>query len=61
MAKTVGMTTAIATRLVLEGRVKQKGVISCIDKEIYEPSLKELEKYGVVMVEESERFIRHKL
>lgn len=61
MAKTVGMTTAITTRLVLEGRVKQRGVISCTDKEIYEPSLKELEKHGIIMVEESERFTRHKL
>ena len=61
MAKTVGMTTAIATRLVLEGKVKQRGVLSSIDKEIYEPCLAILEKNGVVMVEESERFIRHKL
>ena len=55
MAKTVGMTTAIATRLVLEGRINLRGVLSPIHKEIYEPCLKELEKYGVVMIEEDER------
>jgi saccharopine dehydrogenase-like NADP-dependent oxidoreductase len=56
MAKTVGMTAAIATRLMIEGRVKERGVLSPITKEIYEPCLAELERYGVVLVEESERF-----
>lgn len=57
MAKTVGMTTAIVTRMILEGKIKLRGVLSPIHKEIYEPALKELEKYGVIMVEESERII----
>ena len=56
MAKTVGMTAAIGLRLVLEGKIAERGVISPVKKEIYEPCLRELEKYGVVMVEESERF-----
>ena len=56
MAKTVGMTAAIATRLILDNKVKARGVISPITKEIYDPILKELEKLGVVMIEESERF-----
>ena len=56
MAKTVGMTAAIATRLILEKRIPFKGVLSPLKKEIYEPILKELERFGVVMIEESERF-----
>lgn len=64
MAKTVGMTAAIGTRLILDGKISLRGVLSPIHKEIYEPILNELEKYGVVMIEESDRFhttMRHKL
>ena len=56
MAKTVGMTAAIGTRLIIDNKISLRGVLSPIHKEIYEPCLQELEKYGVVMVEESERF-----
>ncbi len=56
MAKTVGMTAAIGARLILDNKISLRGVLSPIYKEIYEPCLNELEKYGVVMIEESERF-----
>ena len=56
MAKTVGMTAAIGARLIIDGKISQRGVLAHITKEIYEPCLAELEKYGVIMVEESERF-----
>jgi len=56
MAKTVGMTAAISARLIIDGKISQRGVLAPITKEIYEPCLAELEKYGVIMVEESERF-----
>ena len=56
MAKTVGMTAAIGARLIIDGKISQRGVLAPINKEIYEPCLAELEKYGVIMVEESERF-----
>jgi len=42
-------------RLVLEGKVQEKGVISTTSKEVYEPILAGLEKKGIFMVEESER------
>jgi hypothetical protein len=61
MSRTVGLTTAIATRLILDGSIKLKGVLSPIYKEIYEPVLKELEKLGIVMHEESNRIMRPKL
>jgi len=55
MAKTVGFTTALAARLVMEGKVTQRGVISPIHKEIYEPILAGLEQYGIRCVEEDAR------
>ena len=54
MSQTVGITCALATRLVLEKKIKERGVLSPMTKEIYGPILKDLEKYGVSMVEESE-------
>ena len=54
MSKTVGITCGIATRMVLEGKIKQKGVLGPITKEIYNPILAELEKKGIKMVEESQ-------
>jgi saccharopine dehydrogenase-like NADP-dependent oxidoreductase len=56
MAKTVGMTAAIGARLIIDNKIVQRGVLAPITKDIYDPCLAELEKYGVVMIEESERF-----
>lgn len=55
MAKTVGLTTAIGTRMVLDGKISQRGVLSPVTKEIYTPILAELEKHGIKMVEKSSR------
>jgi len=55
MSQTVGITTAIGTRLVLTGKISRKGVVSPIYKDIYDPILKELERFGIVMIEASER------
>lgn len=52
MAKTVGLPVAIATKLVLNGKVSQRGVLLPIAKELYDPILAELEKHGVVFKEE---------
>ena len=54
MSQTVGITCAIATRMVLEGKINERGVLSPITSEIYNPILTELEKIGIYMVEESE-------
>jgi saccharopine dehydrogenase (NADP+, L-glutamate forming) len=54
MSKTVGLTCGIATRLVLEKKIAQRGVLSPIKSEIYDPIIDELEqKYGIKMKEES--------
>ena len=51
MAKTVGLPLGIATKLVLNGKIKVKGLCIPAIKEIYEPVLGELRDYGVCFVE----------
>jgi saccharopine dehydrogenase (NADP+, L-glutamate forming) len=47
MAKTVGLPLAIATKLILNDRVRLKGIHIPVYKEIYEPVLAELRNYGI--------------
>jgi saccharopine dehydrogenase-like NADP-dependent oxidoreductase len=47
MAKTVGLPLGIAAKLVLQDKIKAKGVQIPISKEFYEPILKELNKLGI--------------
>jgi saccharopine dehydrogenase-like NADP-dependent oxidoreductase len=47
MAKTVGLPLGIATKLILENKINQKGVVLPITANIYEPILKELEEYKI--------------
>lgn len=51
MAKTVGLPIAIATKLILDNNIKEKGVLMPMTKEIYEPILKELLDYGIIFKE----------
>ncbi|WP_427871794.1 saccharopine dehydrogenase family protein [Flavobacterium sp. MMS24-S5] len=53
MAKTVGLPVAIATLLILNGKITTPGVQLPINKEVYEPILKELEEYGVIFNEQN--------
>jgi len=55
MSLTVGVTCGIAARMVLTGKIPQRGILSPIFPEIYNPILKGLEEYGICMVEETER------
>lgn len=52
MAKTVGLPVAIATLLILNGKITTPGVQLPIKSEVYEPILKELEEYGVIFNEQ---------
>lgn len=52
MAKTVGLPIGIATKLILNGEIEEKGVLMPMTKEIYEPILKELQEYGIIFKEE---------
>ncbi len=51
MAKTVGLPLAIAAKLLLEGKIKSRGVAIPVDQDIYDPVLNELSRYGIRLVE----------
>jgi saccharopine dehydrogenase-like NADP-dependent oxidoreductase len=57
MAKTVGLPVAMATLLILNGKITTPGVQLPIRKEVYLPILKELEEYGVVFNEQEMPYI----
>ena len=46
MSRAVGLPAAIASRLILEGTIRSKGVLKPITKEIYKPVLAELAENG---------------
>lgn len=54
MSVTVATPTAIGAELILEGKIKEKGVIRPIAKEVYDPVLERLEKAGIRLVEDEE-------
>lgn len=53
MAKTVGLPLAIATRMILEGRITQRGVLLPISSDIYRPVLRELAANGLSFSEKT--------
>jgi saccharopine dehydrogenase-like NADP-dependent oxidoreductase len=53
MSKTVGLPVAMATLLILNGKIKMPGVQLPIRKEVYLPILKELEENGIIFKEQS--------
>lgn len=53
MAKTVGYPLAIAAKLLLEGKISQRGLLIPVQREIYEPALAELEGMGIRFIEQT--------
>ncbi|HON45723.1 MAG TPA: saccharopine dehydrogenase C-terminal domain-containing protein, partial [Planctomycetota bacterium] len=51
MARTVSLPVAIATRMILEGKITLKGVHMPDDPNIYEPILQELAENNIQMQE----------
>lgn len=47
MAKTVGLPLAMASKLVLEDRIQERGVCIPLTKDFYLPILSELEEHGI--------------
>eukprot|EP00455_Lapot_gusevi_P049403 TRINITY_DN69_c0_g1_i19.p1 TRINITY_DN69_c0_g1~~TRINITY_DN69_c0_g1_i19.p1 ORF type:complete len:275 (+),score=112.39 TRINITY_DN69_c0_g1_i19:145-969(+) len=47
MARTVGLPTAIATQLLLDGSITRKGVLEPTPRDIYVPILKRLAEQGI--------------
>ena len=52
MSMTVGLPVAIATKLILQGKVQLSGVQIPVMKEVYESVLKELKSFGIDFVEQ---------
>ncbi len=52
MSKTVGIPVGIAAKLILQGKTSLTGVQIPIHPQIYDPVMKELDKYGVRFTEE---------
>tara|TARA_R110002124_G_scaffold120895_6_gene279033 strand:+ start:92728 stop:94098 length:1371 start_codon:yes stop_codon:yes gene_type:complete len=57
MAKTVGLPVAIAAIKILNEEIVTPGVQLPITKEVYEPILKELEKYGITFKENETTYL----
>ena len=51
MSDTVGLPLGIATKMLLNGTIKTRGVVLPLDKQIYDPILKELKQYGIDFLE----------
>ena len=51
MAKTVGLPLGMACKLILAGKISQRGCLLPISSELYDPILKELEEYNIVFKE----------
>lgn len=51
MAKTVGLPLGIVARLLLQGKIQQRGVEIPVHPEIYNPVLKELKALGIALQE----------
>ncbi len=52
MAKTVGLPLAISAKLLMQGKIKSRGVVIPVIKEIYDPVLSELGELGIRLKEE---------
>jgi saccharopine dehydrogenase (NADP+, L-glutamate forming) len=51
MARTVGLPLGIAAKLLIQGRIKERGVAIPVSKEFYEPILSELKSLGIELTE----------
>jgi saccharopine dehydrogenase (NADP+, L-glutamate forming) len=47
MARTVGLPLGIGVNLILNDKIKERGVIIPIHRDIFRPTLKELAEYGI--------------
>ncbi|MGC3948046.1 MAG: saccharopine dehydrogenase C-terminal domain-containing protein [Chryseolinea sp.] len=52
MARTVGLPLGIATVLLMQGKIKTRGVAIPVSRDIYEPVLNELKSLGIELFEE---------
>lgn len=57
MARTVGLPAAIATRLILEGKIEMRGVHIPVIPKIYIPILQELKEMNIAFTEKREKLV----
>ena len=53
MAKLVGVPCAVATKMVLDGRISDRGILAPITWRLAEPLMEELKKYGIELTEKT--------
>lgn len=54
MARLVGVPCAVATKLVLDGTISDKGILAPMNAKINDPLIKELkEKHGIECIEKT--------
>ncbi|VVB10580.1 unnamed protein product [Arabis nemorensis] len=54
MAKTVGIPAAIGALLLIEDKIKTRGVLRPLEPEVYLPALDILQAYGIKLIEKTE-------
>ena len=59
MSRTVSLPAAIGARMILEGRITDRGVLIPVKPSIYEPILHELEVGADIMFNENTRSLRN--
>ncbi|XP_071082800.1 alpha-aminoadipic semialdehyde synthase, mitochondrial-like [Haliotis cracherodii] len=47
MAKTVGLPTAIAAKMILEGEIQEKGIVIPLSRNVYQPIMSRLNQEGI--------------
>ena len=57
MAKTVGLPVAMAAIGILNKKITTPGVLRPINKEVYQPILKELKKHGIIFKEKEREYL----
>jgi saccharopine dehydrogenase-like NADP-dependent oxidoreductase len=55
MARTVGLPAALGTKLILNGKIKERGVHIPVLPDIYRPILQELRELGIAFKEKREK------
>jgi len=55
IAKVVGLPTAICAKLVMLGKIQEKGLQVPIQPEVYNPVLEELKTFGIEFIEKTEK------
>ncbi|KAL3314779.1 hypothetical protein Ciccas_006596 [Cichlidogyrus casuarinus] len=59
MSRTVGIPAAIAAKMMLDGEVKQKGIVLPLSRDLYRPILKRLKAEGIYATESSKILSRN--